>query len=147
MISYITCGIRTGCVLGHLSPASPFEPGEYATCDLWSGESSVTPSQHEGKITVARIPPGHGVEGKLEVSLALQGAPEPPMMRSSACRQRWQMPGDVPFLLRLLGSPASMRKPYHSQKRYIQRKTVLGSRASWLWCSYWCHQRGACNIQ
>jgi hypothetical protein len=37
---------------------------------------------------VARMPPGHGVEGKLEVSLASQGAPDPPVMRSSAWRQR-----------------------------------------------------------
>jgi hypothetical protein len=60
---------------------------------------------------VARMPPGHGVEGKLEVSLASHGAPDPPVMRSSAWRQRWQIPGYVPFLLRLLGLPASMRKP------------------------------------
>jgi hypothetical protein len=63
-------------------------------------------------MTVVLIPPKQGVDGKAAVSFESQGAPLPPMVRSASARQRWQMPGYEPVLLRSVGSPASIRKPF-----------------------------------
>ena len=125
--------MRTGCVLGHLSPASALLPGAYATWLLWSGLSRLTPSQHEGKMIVARIPPGHGVEGKLAVSPEEQGAPLPPIVASLAFKQRWQIPGYVPLWLRSVGSPASIRKPCRRSDDFSGISVALLERTYWLW--------------
>src|SRR3569833_2690092 len=101
MISYMTWGIRTGWVLGHWSPASA-EPGENVTWLLWTKKSRFLPTQQKKKMTVARIPPGHGLVGNPAVSDLSQGAPLPPMKRSALERQRRQMAKLPVFLERFI---------------------------------------------
>ena len=60
---------------------------------------------------VARIPPVHIFVGKLEESPASHGTPPSPFF-SPGPLHRWQMPGNVPLLLRRLGLPATIRNPY-----------------------------------
>lgn len=56
---------------------------------------------------VARIPPGQIFVGKAAVSRESQGANPAPFPL-----HRWQMPGAIPFALRSVGSPATMRNPW-----------------------------------
>jgi len=96
-----------GWVAGQAELARPpLEPGGYDICDLWSALSRFLPSQHEGKMTVARMPPGQVLAGNSDVSLLSQGAKPSPLPL-----QRWQMPGMVPALPRRAASPETMRKP------------------------------------
>lgn len=76
----------------------------------WSGLSRFLPSQQEGKMTDARIPLGQILVGNSSVSLESQG-----MKPSPLPLHLWQMPGKAPVLLRRVGVPASMRKPWHRE--------------------------------
>jgi hypothetical protein len=51
--------------------------------------------------------------GNSAVSVEAQGAPLPPEMRSEAARHRWQILREPGEGARSMGSPASMRKPFH----------------------------------
>lgn len=60
---------------------------------------------------VARMPPLHARGGNVVKSPESHGAPPFPFT-SPGPLQRWQIPGNVPVLLRSPGFPATIRNPF-----------------------------------